>query len=499
MGPPNKKKRKLQGAQPVPTNKRSKTSKPSKTTKKQTADVDSLPWKSVEVPEMFDDAEGFFGLQVIDGVDIVRQADGTVEFVADIPTKSENGPGVGFDEDEEFEGFDDETETDAATVSDADAVQTLNDKYTAKTPGKAIDSAVTDEDEDEDVEQELEPGVFSVMGELEDAGTDIDMSAWVPLNLSPEITSTISRRLKFGKPTTIQAAAIPHILEGHDVVGKASTGSGKTLAFAIPIVELWLQKRREGEVKGSDTKTPTALILSPTRELAHQITNHIKQLCAGLCQAPYICSVTGGLSVQKQQRQLPKADIVIGTPGRLWEVLSTSVSLLNAFRQVKFLVVDEADRLLTEGHFKEAKEIFGALDRIRTGEDGDGDENDGKLYPRQTLVFSATFNKNLQQKLAGKGRHDIMSNAQSMEYLLKKLNFREKRPKFIDVNPVSQMAEKLKEGLVECGPTEKVRQLSQPSDLVSDQVRTSTFMPCCCSTRTSTRLSLQTPSAPFVA
>lgn len=256
--------------------------------------------------------------------------------------------------------------------------------------------------------------------------------------------------LKFSKPTAIQAAAIPQIMEGFDVVGKASTGSGKTLAFAIPIVEYWLARHDQKE-KEAAPRHPTALILSPTRELAHQITNHIRELCAGLPTSPYVCSVTGGLAVQKQQRQLEKADIVIGTPGRLWEVLSSGKALLNSFKEIQFLVVDEADRLLTEGHFKEAKEIFSALDRVEGDED---DEEEESPKERQTLVFSATFNKGLQQKLAGKGRYDLLGETQSMEYLLKRLNFRE-RPKFIDVNPVSQMAEGLREGMIECGPMEK--------------------------------------------
>jgi len=192
--------------------------------------------------------------------------------------------------------------------------------------------------------------------------------------------------------------------------------------------------------------------MSPTRELAHQITAHIKDLCAGLPTPPYVCSVTGGLSVEKQQRQLAKAAIVVGTPGRLWEVLSSSKKLLGDFKRIAFLVVDEADRLLSEGHFEEAEEILRALDRAEVGED----EEEQELSRRQTLVFSATLNKGLQQKLAGKGKYDLMNQAQSMEYLLKRLNFREERPKFLDMNPVSQMAEGLKEGLVECGAMEKV-------------------------------------------
>lgn len=294
---------------------------------------------------------------------------------------------------------------------------------------------------------------FTKLEEAADEEDGIDVSAWAPLDLSPDLMSAISR-LKFPKPTAIQSRAIPPVLEGLDVIGKASTGSGKTLAFGIPIVEHWLSLRDQTE-EDSEQKHPVALILAPTRELAHQITTHIKNLCAGMPNSPYICSVTGGLSVEKQQRQLKKAEIVIGTPGRLWEVISGSNALLQGFRNIRFLVVDEADRLLSEGHFKEAEDILKALDRNTTNEEDDEDEDEEESKPaRQTLVFSATFNKALQQKLAGKGKYDLMDEAQSMEYLLKKLNFRT-QPKFIDVNPVSQMAQKLREGLVECGAMEK--------------------------------------------
>lgn len=296
-----------------------------------------------------------------------------------------------------------------------------------------------------------------------DSQPEIDVSAWKSLNLSPSLLSAISR-LKFSKPTSIQETAIPEILAGRDVIGKASTGSGKTLAFALPIIEKWLEdnaSKTDDEELKSAVKIPTALVLSPTRELAHQLVHHTKAVCAGLSKSPYVCSVTGGLSILKQQRQLANADIVVATPGRLWEVINNDIPVLQAFKKIKFLVVDEADRLLSEGHFKEVEEILNALDREEIGFDVEGNDNEGEgsddeLSPRQTLVFSATFNKALQQKLAGRGKYDLMSEEQSMEYLLKRLNFREEKPRFINVNPVSQMAEKLKEGLVECGPLEKV-------------------------------------------
>lgn len=343
------------------------------------------------------------------------------------------------------------------------AQENAKEKTNEKVHGKKT-KAVTEKKQKQKItananeDADLETNVFASAGAAieEDDAEAVDMSAWLSLDLSPQIISALAR-LKFSKPSDIQAASIPEVLAGHDVIGKASTGSGKTLAFAIPIVESWLLKQEKGGAKAE--RSPIGLIMSPTRELAHQITNHIKALCEGLPTAPYVCSVTGGLSVFKQQRQLEKADIVVGTPGRLWEVLSASTSLLNSFKKVNFLVVDEADRLLTEGHFKEAEDILKAIDRVEVDEDDDEPE----LFPRQTLVFSATFNKGLQQKLAGKGKSgqgkfDLMNTEQSMEYLLKKLNFREEKPKFIDVSPVSQMATGLKEGLVECGAMEKVRQ-----------------------------------------
>lgn len=445
------------------------TAKASK--KRRTVAADALQWKSVEIPEMFDDAEGFFGLEEVTGVDVVRDGD-MVKFVTAVDTEAES----------EFEGFDDEPtilEDDNESTPPASATgakteptkgtetakknnkaekkqkqksETIKPKTEpAGKKEKAKERKQKDSGPKEDAE--LESNVFAAVGDVvaDDSAEDQDMSAWVPLELSPRLLSSLAR-LKFNKPTDIQAAAIPQILAGHDVIGKASTGSGKTLAFAIPTVEAWLSKQDKGA--SSDEHSPICLILSPTRELAHQLTNHIKALCEGLPSAPYVCSVTGGLSVFKQERQLEKADIVVGTPGRLWEVLSSSVKLMNSFRQVKFLVVDEADRLLSEGHFKEAEQILNALDRIQVDEH---DDKEPELFPRQTLVFSATFNKSLQQKLTGKGKFNLMSEAQSMEYLLKKLNFREEKPKFVDVNPVKQMALGLKEGLVECGAMEKVR------------------------------------------
>lgn len=323
-------------------------------------------------------------------------------------------------------------------------------------------------DTKEQQEHSIKPGFSFAALEGQEDDDGVDVSAWDSLGLSPDILTGISK-MNFTTPTSIQEVCIPQILEGHDVVGKASTGSGKTLAFGIPILEHCLERSRDRRQEGADkTSAPAALILSPTRELAHQLSRHISELASntpGLDTR--IALLTGGLSLQKQQRLLAGADIVIGTPGRMWEILSTGQGLMRKVQLIKFLVIDEADRLLSQGQYKELEQVLDSLDRVETfdtpekQEDGKSDKEDATnpMEQRQTLVFSATFHRDLQQKLSGKGQWrggDIMDKNESMEYLLKKLQFREEKPKFIDVNPVSQMAENLKEGIVECGPMEKV-------------------------------------------
>ncbi|KAK4166434.1 P-loop containing nucleoside triphosphate hydrolase protein [Cladorrhinum sp. PSN259] len=450
---------------------------------KKIVNVNQLKWKKVEVPEMFDDAEGFYGLEEIEGVDIVREGN-TVKFVAAAEkTQVEEG-----DDGEEFEGFDDTTEeapgsekkpTKDQKKTPKEAKKETKDQKKEQKSQKGLKKEAKDDKSEKkkepkaqkkaqtvEADPELEANLFTKLDEIENLPEadveEVDVTQWDSLNLSEQMMGAI-KSLKFAKPSAIQRRAIPEIMNGRDVIGKASTGSGKTLAFGIPVVERWLSKNVDAS--NADAKrSPIALILSPTRELAHQISDHLKKLCDGLKTSPYICSVTGGLAIQKQQRQLEKADIIIGTPGRMWEVMSTGTSVLEALKGISFLVVDEADRLLKDGQFKEAEEILKALDRTVTEENYDDEEEendideDAKPSPkggRQTLVFSATFNKALQQKLAGKARYNLMGTTESLELLLKKLNFREEQPKFIDTNPVSQMAENLKEGLIHCGDLEK--------------------------------------------
>ena len=509
---------------------------PSSTKAKRRVQLNELGWKPVSMPDRLDDVEGFYGLEEIDDVEIVKDpVTGNLTFET---TKTEEEVAQDVEEawqreedeakrleaitfgDGEADGKEDTTQADAAQEpvqeeNEEVAWEGFSDEEEAQTaaPAQAADADVTDvadaattngepemkkltktekkkrakeaklkkqeeekakaelptpddgeeeEDEEDEVEEdEVEdgetfgPGAFDILANQPDDDDDeTDVRAWNELDLSEEMLGALAK-LKFSKPTGIQASTIPEIMAGRDVIGKASTGSGKTLAFGIPVIESWLAAR--STAKDPEDKAPIALIIAPTRELAHQINAHLIALCAkGDFDPPYIASITGGLSVQKQRRQLEKADIVVGTPGRLWEVISGGQGLLPKFKQIKFLVVDEADRLLSEGHFKEMGEILKVLEPDDEPNEN-GDEEPAPETQRQTLVFSATFGKDLQRKLAGKTKYsgDLMSQQQSMEYLLKKLRFREEKPMFIDANPTSQMASKLQEGLIECAGTEK--------------------------------------------
>jgi ATP-dependent RNA helicase DDX24/MAK5 len=230
----------------------------------------------------------------------------------------------------------------------------------------------------EDTDQPKAPEVLEV----------VDLPEWSEFNLSRPTLQALSS-LGFVSPTGIQSLAIPRIIQGHDLIGKASTGSGKTLAFGIPILEHILSR----SPAPTQSRDPVALILAPTRELAKQIVSHLEQIAKFSMGAMTVINVTGGLSVQKQMRLLEKRPaVIVGTPGRLWEVLSSpDLKGLNLdIGKIQFLVLDEADRLLQEGHFKEIEKIL----ELANSED------------KQTLVFSATFQKELQQKLKGGKRFE---------------------------------------------------------------------------------------------
>lgn len=163
------------------------------------------------------------------------------------------------------------------------------------------------------------------------------------MNLKPEILQGIAD-LYYKDPTPIQKEAIPLSLSGKDIIGQAQTGTGKTAAFVIPI----LQKLQENN---NDIQ---ALIMTPTRELAIQITGDIKEL--GKHMNVQVLSLHGGKDITSQISKLKgKIQIAVGTPGRILDHLRRETL---HFGRIKTLVLDEADKMLEMGFLEEVEEIF---------------------------------------------------------------------------------------------------------------------------------------------
>src|SRR3989344_1744233 len=181
--------------------------------------------------------------------------------------------------------------------------------------------------------------------------------------LSKDLQETI-RKLGFTIPTTIQEKSIPLILDGKDVVGESATGSGKTLAFGCGIVD---KVKRGNGIQ--------ALILEPTRELAEQVKNTLKQLSKD--KHLTIIPIYGGVSITNQIHDIPKADVVIATPGRLLDHIQRKTIDIS---KVTVLVLDEADRMFDMGFIRDVERIMEHCPREK----------------RQTLFFSATITPNIK-------------------------------------------------------------------------------------------------------
>ncbi len=167
-------------------------------------------------------------------------------------------------------------------------------------------------------------------------------------------------KLGFTTPTTIQIQAIPELLAGRDVVGQSQTGTGKTAAFSLPMLE-----RIDLESRGVQ-----ALILTPTRELASQVTDAIRSFSSN--RRLSVLTVCGGQSMERQLRELKRGvQIVVGTPGRVIDLLDRRDLKLD---QVRWVVLDEADEMLSMGFIDDVKKILQQAP-----------------VERQTACFSATM------------------------------------------------------------------------------------------------------------
>ena len=189
------------------------------------------------------------------------------------------------------------------------------------------------------------------------------------LGLSAELLRAVEKQ-GYDKATPIQEQAIPLVLQGKDILAGAQTGTGKTAGFTLPVLQKLQQTYNEGE-----KRHPRVLVLTPTRELAAQVHESVRDYGQYL---PFRSAVIfGGVSINPQKQKLIKGvDIVVATPGRLLDHLQQRTIDLS---KVEILVLDEADRMLDMGFIRDIRKILNAIPK-----------------QRQTLLFSATFSKEIK-------------------------------------------------------------------------------------------------------
>jgi ATP-dependent RNA helicase RhlE len=190
------------------------------------------------------------------------------------------------------------------------------------------------------------------------------------LGLSAELLRAVEKK-GYDEATPIQQQAIPLVLDGKDVLAGAQTGTGKTAGFTLPLLQLLQESHTEGQ-----KRHPRVLVLTPTRELAAQVHESVRDYGQYL---PFRSAVIfGGVSINPQKQKLIRGvDIVVATPGRLLDHMGQrSIDL----SRVEILVLDEADRMLDMGFIRDIRKILNVIPK-----------------QRQTLLFSATFSQDIKK------------------------------------------------------------------------------------------------------
>ncbi|PFH50638.1 hypothetical protein AMATHDRAFT_144681 [Amanita thiersii Skay4041] len=403
--------------------------------------INHLPWKKVSRPLQtgLDGDDGILELEEVDGVEIVyeeTERGKVARFKGDSAIEDE-GVGVG-----------DEPEGDASEVEHVDEQQLATE------------------------EEVVEP-----------FDSENLMPKWHAFSLHPQLLRSLHYN-EFKEPTPIQAASLAVAFAHKDVIGVAQTGSGKTLAYGLPILHYLLSQARPAEKK---KRRLSALVLAPTRELALQVSSHLNACLnedgtkatsgASKNKSPprvSIAAIVGGMSSQKQRRILDRGvDVLVATPGRLWDIIEDDDELAKEIATLKFLVLDEADRMIDAGHFAELDNILRLT--LRSNRDGEipadfndilVDDVDSEEKPAtdklQTFVFSATLSKDLQRNLSKrpklpKKRKQSEKPASTLvpDDLLLRLDFRDSQPETIDLSPAGGVVPTLQESKIECISTDK--------------------------------------------
>jgi ATP-dependent RNA helicase RhlE len=218
---------------------------------------------------------------------------------------------------------------------------------------------------------------------------DLKLTNFTALGFSKQI-SDVLQEIGFTEPTEIQTQTIPVILAGTDIMASAQTGSGKTAAYALPVIELMQKNPRQftprqpannADASGAHTPTkridsPRILVIVPTRELSVQVAKEFERFSKYVRNR--VVTIYGGTSFELQARALRRgADIIVATPGRLLDHLMRKSADLS---KIEILVLDEADRLMDMGFMPQVRRVVSKLPK-----------------QRQTLMFSATIDKRIEQ------------------------------------------------------------------------------------------------------
>ncbi|XP_003744697.1 ATP-dependent RNA helicase DDX24 [Galendromus occidentalis] len=319
------------------------------------------------------------------------------------------------------------------------AVKVRPPKKRRPKPSSLLDGVDTDSDGDrtkDDEAMEVAEAGEDQSGAEEDVSVELDdaekalTKEWEIFEIEPRILKALAQ-LRYTEPSEIQSQClIPAIRDRLDILGAAETGSGKTLAFGIPLVHRLLQERCRNKLG--------ALILTPTRELAVQIKKHLMDITK-FTNLHVVC-IVGGLSHEKQTRLLAKRpEIIVATPGRLFELVQEDPQLQEQLISVRCLVIDEADRMIQKGHFEEMQLILKFMNSNRIGK-------------RQNLVFSATLtmDPHLPERVIERKKKKRTGRLDQLKAMLGMT-----KPKIIDTTKKIGTAETLTESRIYCEKPEQ--------------------------------------------
>ncbi|KAF7795671.1 hypothetical protein EIP86_006836 [Pleurotus ostreatoroseus] len=317
------------------------------------------------------------------------------------------------------------------------------------------------------------------VAEVEAFDTKMLLPNWHAFDLHPQLARSLYTQ-HFTNPTPIQAKALPAAMKGRDVIGVAETGSGKTLAYGLPILHSILtEAMSQRSSRDANARRPVrALILAPTRELALQVSSHLSILL-NPADVPHPnvkqedTEVSDILSVPKPIKGKAKATEAVpkvqSTP-KQGKRPPLDDALASQIKHLKFLVLDEADRMIETGHFAELENILRLTLRQKDEDeiepeptvelvDEAGKADSASLSDGlQTFVFSATLSKDLQRNLKRKSRAKSSKKskpASTLDDLLLRLDFRDPNPEVIDLSPEGGVVSTLRESQINCLSNDK--------------------------------------------